>query len=133
MYLNNSDASLENNLITGAYGNEAVYFYASSPELYYNTMSTENAFWALHATNGSDPVFGGPYTGNGTNYGYNALSTGFESDGVICASNGSVPWLGYGGYGAGYYGYGGNAILGGGLYPAAAMDATSCIFADWCW
>ncbi|HAE86912.1 TPA: hypothetical protein DCG86_02685, partial [Candidatus Marinimicrobia bacterium] len=133
VYLNNSDASLENNLITGAYGNEAVYFYASSPELYYNTISTENAFWALHATNGSDPVFGGPYTGNGTNYGYNALSTGFQSDGVICASNGSVPWLGYGGYGAGYYGYGGNAILGGGLYPAAAMDATSCIFADWCW
>ncbi|RKY46718.1 MAG: hypothetical protein DRP86_08705, partial [Candidatus Neomarinimicrobiota bacterium] len=133
VYLNNSDAALENNLITGSYGNEAVYFYASSPELYYNTISTENAFWALHATNGSDPVFGGPYTGNGTNYGYNALSTGFESDGVICASNGSVPWLGYGGYGAGYYGYGGNAILGGGLYPAAAMDATSCIFADWCW
>ncbi|MDD5582167.1 MAG: T9SS type A sorting domain-containing protein [Candidatus Marinimicrobia bacterium] len=130
VYLNNSDASLENNLITGAYGNEAVYFYASSPSLYSNTITSEYSFLAIYATNGSDPVFGGSARG-----GYNYLSTGINADGVIWATNSSNPVLGWNVAGeceTGPYIGGNNSIIGY-MVPAAAIDGTSSISAQYCW
>ncbi|WP_400166350.1 right-handed parallel beta-helix repeat-containing protein [Fidelibacter multiformis] len=130
VYLNNSDASLENNLITGAYGNEAVYFYASSPELYYNTISTTDALWAVYANNGSDPLFG-QYE-NYTYTGFNYMSSGESSEGVILASNASTPVMG--GHIPQVWGNCKNSIIWQGTYYAAvASDGTSSIDARRCW
>jgi parallel beta-helix repeat protein len=126
VYFNACNSYMYNNCLTGASGSFAFNLYASSPDLFYNTVSPSEAMITVYTNNGSDPWFGG-YPG----FGYNRLSNSCKSDGVIWANNSSNPILGYGD--AGPYIGGNNTIIGPEIYPAAALDGASSIDAAYCW
>ncbi len=128
VYMNACNSYMYNNYFSNGPGSYAYYLYASSPDLFNNSISTSTALITIYATNGSDPWFGDVYPDNGYNY----LSNSNDADGVLWAYNGSNPLLGYGGGGLYYGGY--NSIIGGeGVYPVAALDGTSSVDAHWCW
>ncbi|WP_400168246.1 right-handed parallel beta-helix repeat-containing protein [Fidelibacter multiformis] len=130
LYFVNSNSEMHNNLITGGSGNYAFIMYSSSPDLYYNTISTTDALWAVYANNGSDPLFG-QYE-NYTYTGFNYMSSGESSEGVILASNASTPVMG--GHIPQVWGNCKNSIIWQGTYYAAvASDGTSSIDARRCW
>jgi tetratricopeptide (TPR) repeat protein len=130
LYFVNSNSEMHNNLITGGSGNYAFIMYSSSPVLYYNTISTTDALWAVYANNGSDPLFG-QYE-NYTYTGFNYMSSGESSEGVILASNASTPVMG--GHIPQVWGNCKNSIIWQGTYYAAvASDGTSSIDARRCW
>jgi tetratricopeptide (TPR) repeat protein len=130
LYFVNSNSEMHNNLITGGSGNYAFMMSSSSPVLYYNTISTTDALWAVYANNGSDPLFG-QYE-NYTYTGFNYVSSGSSSEGVILASNASTPVMG--GHIPQVWGNCKNSIIWQGTYYAAvASDGTSSIDARRCW
>jgi tetratricopeptide (TPR) repeat protein len=130
LYFVNSNSEMHNNLITGGSGNYAFMMYSSSPVLYYNTISVTDALWAVYANNGSDPLFG--QCENYIYTGFNYMSSGESSEGVILASNASTPVMG--GHIPQVWGNCKNSIIWQGTYYAAvASDGTSSIDARRCW
>ena len=121
VYLNASDAYLEDNYFSEGSGSYACHLYASSPHLTHNTISSSEALVTLYANTGSDPVFD---TGYGYGLGYNIITGHINADGVIWAYNSSHPDL----CGPNSIGRHGTTVL-----QAAAIDGGSSIDAVFCW
>jgi len=127
VYFNACDAYMYNNYFVNASASEVLYMYASSPELFNNTIAPDASLLTVYASNGSDPWFGGVIP----DFGYNVLTNSEDADGVIWAQGYSNVMLGYAGAGLYYGGY--NTIIGPIYSPATALDGTSSIDADYCW